>query len=270
MKADRHVHTPFCPHGSADSFDEYIMHAIELGLKEITFTEHAPLPHGFEDPTPDKDSGMDTSQLLNYFQELRILKERYQNQILIKSGLEVDFIEGYESETKDFLNEIGEFLDDGILSVHFIKHDSEWHCIDFSDRTFGDIAAQLGSVDALYEKYYDTLEKSINADLGLYKPKRIGHITLARKFQHRYPPFENHDSKVYRILDLIKEKGYELDYNGAGSVKPLCGEPYPAAPFAKRALELGIPLIFGSDAHQAKDLGQGFETLIPEYRAAIK
>jgi histidinol-phosphatase (PHP family) len=64
---------------------------------------------------------------------------------------------------------------------------------------------------------------------------------------------------------MIKDQRYELDYNGAGLVKPLCGEPYPPERFAKRAIDLGIPLIYGSDAHQAKDLGQGHQALIAGY-----
>ena len=43
MKTDSHVHSPFCPHGSKDSFVEYIERGIKLGLQEITFTEHAVL-----------------------------------------------------------------------------------------------------------------------------------------------------------------------------------------------------------------------------------
>jgi len=37
---DGHVHSPYCPHGSKDSFELYIESALKLGLKEITFTEH--------------------------------------------------------------------------------------------------------------------------------------------------------------------------------------------------------------------------------------
>ena len=55
MKKDGHVHTPFCPHGSKDHFEEYIEKALALGFKEISFTEHAPLPEGFIDTTPTKE-----------------------------------------------------------------------------------------------------------------------------------------------------------------------------------------------------------------------
>lgn len=262
MKTDNHVHSPYCPHGSTDTFVEYINKGISLGLKEITFTEHAPLPKGFIDPTPEKDSGMDAALLDAYFQELKQLKEQYKDIITIKSGLEVDYIEGYETETKNLLNEVGPLLDDSILSVHFIQHQNKWHCIDFSDDMFAEISAELGSVDAIYAKYYDTLEKSIEADLGIYKPKRIGHMTLVHKFQHRFQPSKSFDDRVYQILEKIHQNHYQLDYNGAGVVKPLCREPYPPERFAKRAKELGIPLLYGSDAHAVNGLGQGYESLI--------
>ncbi|WP_110927232.1 histidinol-phosphatase HisJ [Bacillus massiliglaciei] len=265
MKADNHIHTPFCPHGSSDSFQEYIQRGIELGLEEMTFTEHAPLPETFIDPTPDKDSGMDPDALPAYFKELQAIKQQYWGKMNIRIGLEIDFIEGYEEETVRFLNENGPFLDDAILSVHFIRHEDQWHCIDFHEDTFHTIANKMGSVDAVYQKYFDTLEKSIVTDLGLYKPKRIGHITLAHKFQKKYPPAEAFDRRIYHILDLIRKHEYELDYNGAGAVKPLCREPYPPERFAKYALQLGIPLRYGSDAHQAKGLGQGFSSLIPGF-----
>ena len=264
MKNDSHVHSPYCPHGSSDSFEDYIEQAIMLGIEELTFTEHAPLPEGFVDPTPDRDSGMERGLLLDYFQELASLKKKYKEKIIIKAGLEVDYIEGFEVETKKFLNQVGQYLDDSILSVHFIRSENEWHCIDFSDEVFESIATRSGSVDAVYASYYDTLEKSIAADLGSFKPKRIGHITLIHKFQQRFLPKENYDQKLYSILDKMSNQGYELDYNGAGAIKPLCLEPYPPERFIKYALKLGIPLRYGSDAHQAKDLGQGYDACLAE------
>ncbi len=264
MKNDSHVHSPYCPHGSDDSFEEYIERAIFLKIEEITFTEHAPLPEGFIDPTPDRDSGMDPGHLLDYFQKIASLKEKYKEKITIKTGLEVDYIEGFEAETKRFLNQYGNYLDDSILSVHFIRYENEWHCIDFSDEMFKSIANRLGSIDAVYSSYYDTLEKSVAADLGIFKPKRIGHVTLIHKFQQRFSPKENYDQKLYSILDIMGKQGYELDYNGAGAIKPLCLEPYPPERFVKYALQIGIPLRYGSDAHQAKDLGQGYDACLEE------
>ena len=83
MKRDGHIHTPFCPHGSTDSIEEYVEKSIASGFKEITFTEHAPLPENFVDPTPDKDSGMNPVHLIDYFKQLQCAKEQYQSQIKI-------------------------------------------------------------------------------------------------------------------------------------------------------------------------------------------
>jgi histidinol-phosphatase (PHP family) len=262
MKSDSHIHSPFCPHGSNDRFEDYIKRALQLGLREMTFTEHAPLPAEFLDPTPDQDSGMNPVHLMDYIEELSLLKDSYKNQILIKIGLEVDFIEGFENETKTLLDQIGPYLDDSILSVHFIKIHKNYHCIDFSPDMFADIAKKAGSVDEVYERYFTAVEKSIAANLGKYKPRRIGHLTLVHKFQHQFPSTRSFDQRIYELLDQIQANEYELDYNGAGQVKPLCKEPYPPERFAKYAQQKGIPLIYGSDAHQAADLGQGYEALL--------
>lgn len=262
LKKDGHVHTPFCPHGSKDHFEEYIEKALALGFKEISFTEHAPLPEGFIDTTPTKDSSISFSELDHYFEEIARVKKRYEGQIQINAGLEVDYIEGFESEIKETLNQIGPKLDDAILSVHFLKHEQKYECLDYSPQVFSEMIHVYGSVQKIYQKYYETLQLSIQADLGFYKPKRIGHITLVHKFQNRFPFDGDERTPLLRILKEIKEKGYSLDYNGAGTAKPLCREPYPPNWVIEEALQLNIPLVYGSDAHQAKEIGQAFEQLL--------
>ncbi len=260
-KVDGHIHTPFCPHGSNDTFDQYIQRAISLNYTQITFTEHAPLPHGFIDTTPDKDSGMKESDLLAYFEELASLKEKYKNKISILSGLEVDYIEGYEKETTEFLNKYGSFLDDSILSVHFLVHNGKWDCLDFSPETFHSMINYYGSVDSIYERYYQTVLSSIQSDLGPYKPKRIGHMTLVKKFQKLYPPTKDFSVEIQSILKEIATNKLELDYNGAGLIKPYCGESYPPEDIIKQAHSLNIQTVYGSDAHHANGLDQGRDSL---------
>ncbi|MGJ7920411.1 histidinol-phosphatase HisJ [Neobacillus sp. LXY-4] len=261
MLKDGHIHSPYCPHGTKDSFKEYVEKAITLGFKEISFTEHAPLPSGFIDTTPTQDSGMQMDELQSYFHDISIIQNEYHRHIKINCGLEVDYIEGYEVEIKDFLTSFGPQLDDAILSVHFLKHDNGYDCMDYSPEVFGQMVTIYGSIDALYKKYYDTLLKSVNADLGPFKPKRIGHITLAQKFKKRFPTESRFELEVDNLLLAIKEKGYQLDYNGAGCAKPLCREPYPPLWIIKKAIALDIPLVYGSDAHQVKELAQGIDQM---------
>ncbi len=259
---DGHIHSPFCPHGSTDLFEDYVKAAIQFGYKGMTFTEHAPLPQNFHDPVPNQDSGMKWEVLENYFENIQQLKHKFKGKIEINCGLEVDFIEGYEEETRQFLNTVGPQLDDAILSVHFLKDGTNYTCLDYSPETFEQLIASLGSVDKVHKKYYETLLKSVHADLGKYKPTRIGHITLANKFQKKHPSKSSFFSEISTLLDAIKGKGFSLDYNGAGTVKPLCGEPYPTDWVIREAIKREIPLVYGSDAHSAKGIGQGAERLI--------
>ncbi|OLN22691.1 histidinol phosphatase [Domibacillus antri] len=259
MFRDGHIHTSFCPHGSKDTLDYYIERAIEHGFTDITFTEHAPLPANFTDPAPERDSAMEWTELENYLHMVEAAKKRYKSSIRIRTGLEIDFIEGFETDTADLLNQYGPHLDDSILSVHFLRHAGRYYCVDFSEEEFGAIVGKVGSVESVYKLYYDTLLQSVEADLGAFKPERIGHITLVHKFQLMYPCSQSFDDNITAILQAVKKYNYSLDYNGAGMVKPLCLETYPPLNIARAAHSLGIPLVYGSDAHAAAGIGQGFD-----------
>ena len=250
---DGHVHTKYCPHGSDDKIEDYIEEAIKAKLDEISFTEHLPLPENFTDPSPLKDSAMKLEEMESYLKEGKKLKEKYKDEIKVNIGVEVDYIEGYESETKCLLNKYGEYLDDGILSVHMIKGNNGCYCVDFSEKEFKKIIDDLGSLEKVYNKYYDTLIMALKSDLGPYKPKRIGHLNLVRKFNKEFPyNYEKHISKIEEILDLIKEKGYELDFNIAGLRKKECNEFYIEGKVLEMAIEKGIPMVLGSDSHSSK------------------
>ncbi|WP_281658332.1 histidinol-phosphatase HisJ [Halobacillus sp. Cin3] len=258
---DGHIHTPYCPHGSKDSLESYIENAIKAGYSALTFTEHAPLPDSFTDPAPAKDSSMTIEDLENYLADLGGLQKKYEKDLTILKGLEVDYIEGYEKETASFLDTYGPELDDSILSVHFLKGNKAWYCIDYSPEMFEEAAADFGSIETLYRAYYDVLAESVQAPLGSYKPKRIGHMTLVRKFQRLYPGPEEWSSRASHFLTLVREHGFELDYNGAGMKKNHCKETYPPLAIAREASSMGIPLIYGSDAHTASALKQGWEAV---------
>ncbi|NHM30612.1 histidinol-phosphatase HisJ [Neobacillus terrae] len=265
VKKDGHIHTPYCPHGTKDSFEEYIEKAISMGFEEISFTEHAPLPYGFIDTVPEKDSAMDIKDLEGYFEDIEKLKERYSGKIRINCGLEVDFIEGFEEETKSLLNYAGNGIDDAVLSVHFLKHGKDYQCLDYSPALFESMIREHGSIDLLYKNYFRTVLASVMADIGPFKPKRLGHITLIRKFHKKFPQSEQYRNEIFAILLAMKKHNCELDYNGAGTAKPLCREPYPPEWIVREALRLNIPLVYGSDAHQSKDLGQGLEEMIAPF-----
>ena len=249
---DGHIHTPYCPHGTDDKFEQYVEKAIKVGLDEISFTEHFPLPKGFTDPAPDNDSSIKLEQLKSYINDVNKLKDRYKDKIKINVGAEVDYVEGFEKEIKSLLDEYGKYLEDGILSVHMIKIEDEYYCMDFSSEEFEKIVNLLGSIESVYNLYYDTLIKAVNADLGEYKPKRIGHLNLVRKYNKKFPYDYSKNKKLEELVKLISEKEYELDYNVAGLFKEDCGETYISGYLAELIKQYNIKLVLGSDSHSAK------------------
>ena len=249
---DGHIHTPYCPHGTDDKFEQYVEKAIKVGLDEISFTEHFPLPKGFTDPAPDNDSSIKLGQLKNYINDVNKLKDRYKDKIKINVGAEVDYVEGFEKEIKSLLDEYGKYLEDGILSVHMIKIEDEYYCMDFSSEEFEKIVNLLGSVESVYNLYYETLIKAINSDLGKYKPKRIGHLNLVRKYNKKFPYDYSNNKKLKELVKLISDRGYELDYNIAGLFKEDCGETYISGYLAELIKQYNIKLVLGSDSHSAK------------------
>lgn len=263
MYYDGHVHTPFCPHGSSDTLEMYIERAISLGIKGITFTEHAPLPKNFIDPAPTKDSAMFYEDLGAYFDQVNKLKNYYKKEITINTGLEIDYIDGFEQETSQFLREVWPELDDAILSVHFLEIEGNYYCMDYDENVFKDMVERSGGLSAVYSHYFQTVNQSILHSFGKFQPNRIGHITLAKKFQTYFPADFSYEDQIYEILKNMSERNMSLDYNGAGAVKPYCLEPYPPDWVIKEAQKRKIPLVYGSDAHSAKGLGQGLDQFVP-------
>ena len=257
IERDGHVHSPYCPHGSNDSFEKYITEAITKGIKEITFTEHLMFPKEIVDEEFYKTCAPDEKALECYFKEIDNIKVNYKDKIKVNTGLEVDYIEGYEEELRESLNKYGRRLDDGILSVHFLKVEDKFYAVDGLE-SFEDLLKSVGTLSKVYDLYFDTLIKAIKSDLGEFKPRRIGHPTLVRIFNKKYPYNYENNKKIDEFLQAIKEANYEIDVNTAGLRKPYCGEVYPSGYFFNKAKELGIDMVFGSDSHKAEDIAANF------------
>lgn len=257
LTRDGHVHSPFCPHGCDDEFEMYIEKAIEKGLTEITFTEHMPLPLD-KDPSPRNNSAMKIEDVEPYLKAMREVKDKYKSKIKINVGFEVDYIEGREKEIEEMLNKYGSYIDDAILSVHVLKYEDELYAIGSGVENLMKLVDKLGGMDKVYELYYETMLKSVQCNLGKYKPKRIGHPTLVRKYRTDLPN-EKYDFKlVEKVVKEIKKKGYEIDVNTSGIRKEKCKEIYPSGIFMELSLKYNVSMVLGSDSHSHKEVGLYF------------
>lgn len=255
---DGHIHSPYCPHGTSDKLKEYVDKALEMGLEEISFTEHMPLPKCFIDEKIILESSPTEEMFNKYLMEVEDIKKRYKSKIKINIGAEVDYIEGLEKQTRTLLYKYGMDIEDSILSVHFLKINEKYYCIDYSKEAFKEIVDILGSVEKLYDKYFETLLKSIRADIGIFKPKRIGHSTLVRIFNKEYPFEYKNKELLEEIVKEMKDRNYEIDHNTAGLRKQYCKEEYPSGILMELIKKYNIPKVYGSDAHTAIDVGSAF------------
>ena len=255
MRIDGHVHSHFCPHGTDAQMEAYVKKAIGLGLEAITFTEHAPLPEGFTDPVPEQDSAMRAEDVPAYLAEGRRLAQQYKGQIDVRTGFEIDYIEGYEKETEAFLAANKETIPYSILSVHFLKLEDGYFCLDYSADLFEAKAKELGA-ETLYRMYERTLRQAVNRPFDDLTPPVLGHVNLIHKFRKRVKAEDPIDWES--LLRQVEVNDYTLDYNLAGIDKEDYGEAYPDADILKIARLYSIPLQTGSDAHNPDDVGRHF------------
>ena len=270
LKKDGHTHTEFCPHGSGEDVEQLIQKAIELGFTEYSITEHNPLPKRFMDEAAGTreaivTGGMNIHEVEMYLKKMHHLKDKYKSEIKINVGFEVDYLPGFENWTIDFLNEYGKQIDDSILSLHFQSGVGGYRSIDFSPEDFGSgLIQHYGSFQKAQENYFSVYLEMVESDLGLFKPKRMGHLTLCQKFQTYFEreATDLSDTSFFlidQILDRVKEKDYELDFNTAGLFKEYCGEAYPPARVMNKVKEKGVKFVYGSDSHSLNDVGRGYD-----------
>ncbi len=276
IKKDGHTHTRFSHHGSNESLDDYIERAISLGFTEYVVTEHAPLPtaflNHFTGPSEARHgSAMLRTELPVYQKEVKRVQLKYVNQIDIKSGFELDYLENYESELRQFIITQADWLDELVISVHFLpNHDKLVAPIDFDPETLVKYFPEIERTpQVLFENYFNTIQKSVRfaATLPNDFVIRIGHMTLIRKYQKYFnlPKFDdNNQLLIDDLLRQIKDNHFQLDFNTAGLSKPYNGETYPTADIVKKARNLGIELVYGSDAHETGVVGQFYNVITPD------
>ncbi len=242
--ADYHIHTTLCNHANG-AMKTYVKQAISLGLCEMGFADHNPLPAQFNNPYR-----MLTEELNNYLDIINDLRQQFP-QIKIRAGIELDYIENAADFLDNFVSENN--FDYVIGSVHYLKSDSNYQLTYLNDFSLDDPAQ-------LFNKYFDQLERAIATrwfDI-------IGHFDLPRRFWGDM----NREliERAGKILEQIKHYDLCLEVNTSGFRTKNVEEPFPSLTLLQMAYDLDIPLTLGSDAHQPKDVGSHFQ----ETKALLK
>ncbi len=245
MSVDYHVHTFMCGHASGTP-DEYIQRAISSGLREIGFSDHAPLPDGLREGVT-----MRQDEVERYIGMIDDLRREYHGKIVIRIGLEIDF-PLHPSLERRFLTDTR--LDYSIGSCHIL---GDWmfdnpECID---------EYRIRDIDEIYAEYYDILEQLVRSRHFSI----VGHLDLVKKFGYR--PKRDFTRTIEKIIELISRDNLTVEINTAGLRNPV-GEIYPADWIIQRLFDADVPVTLSSDAHRPEDIASGFSVAIEKIRAA--
>jgi len=225
---DYHVHA--LAHGEYEAdqawLSAFVDQACRMGIIEMGFSDHDEFMAGLD---------------LNLFQKLKI--ERQQD-IVLRLGIEIDYIPGMEKEIAGKLSQAD--FDYSIGSVHYIDgwaFDHPDYKQGYDDR----------DIDDIFFRYAQILTQMVSSRMF----DIVGHIDLVKIWGHR-PQQKKAGDYFFPVLQEIKRTGMVVEINSAGLRKPV-GELYPSSDLLAMLYDLNIPITLGSDAHHPQQMGEGLE-----------
>lgn len=233
LPADYHTHTPLCRHATGEPV-ELAAQAVRVGVTELGFSDHSPMPQDNFD-----DWRMKASELDLYVEKVEQARRAFPD-LSIKLGLEVDYLPGYEDWIRDLASRYD--WDYFIGSVHYISPPwaidnpnqmSEWKTRDPME---------------VWSGYFERLTMAAESKLF----DIIGHADLCKKFC--FYPKEDCTPLFTRFLDSAHRHNIAIELNTAGLRKD-CKEIYPSPTIVRLAKVAGVPITFGSDAHAPGEVG---------------
>jgi histidinol-phosphatase (PHP family) len=246
LPADYHTHTPLCRHATGEPV-ELAAQAVRLGLREIGFSDHNPMPRDDFDDWRMRAGDLDT-----YVAQVEKARRAFPD-LVIKLALEVDYIPGYEDWVRDLARRHPwDYL---IGSVHYV---SESWAIDNPHRL-----SEWKGRDPweVWSAYFERL--TMAAGSGLFDI--IGHADLCKKFC--FYPKQDCTPLFTRFLEAAKRHDVAMELNTAGLRKD-CQEIYPSPAIVKLAAQTGVPITFASDAHAPAEVGLNFADAVALARSA--
>jgi histidinol-phosphatase (PHP family) len=233
LPADYHMHTPLCRHAVGEPI-EYAARAVAVGLSEIGFTDHSPMRRD------DFDNWrMRADQLDEYVEKVRRAQREFPS-LIIRLGLEVDFLPGHE----DWIRELAARhpWDYFIGSVHYVS--DSWD-VDNPEKL-----SKWKERDAfeVWSIYFERLTMAAESKLF----EIIGHADLPKKFG--FIPKQDCTPLFEKFLAAAKKADVAIELNSAGLRKD-CKEIYPSPKLLQLAHRMGVPIAFGSDAHAPGEVG---------------
>lgn len=245
MLVDYHMHTYLCKHANGTP-EQYVNHAKKMGLGEIGFSDHMPMP-----PVYDLENRMEEWQFPEYLKLVEKAREAAAG-FPVRLGIEGDYVPEFTEYVREFTANYN--LDYVLGSVHYI---GSWG---FDNPKYLDEFGRRSLEDA-YKEYFHLVIQAAESRLF----DIISHFDLVKKFGHK--PRRGYSDLAREALTAIKDNDLAIEINTSGFRKPV-KEAYPSLEVLKIAGALEVPVTLGSDSHVPEDVGRDFDRIIPWLREA--
>lgn len=192
---DLHMHTTYCD--GMDTAEDMIISAIDKGLRVVGLSGHSFTPH-------DTSYCMSREGTMRYIEEVKALREKYQDSIRVLLGLELDFYADTDTSPFDYLIGSAHYLFTGAAAAERsrilaersgedrsatdaallkLRKGIDWTDVDSEPYDLTAFAKTHGmSMTEIAELYYETAGGVVSqTDCDI-----IGHFDLLTKFNERY------------------------------------------------------------------------------------
>ena len=245
MKKDYHIHAMVLK--DSVRAEQFIQQAIERGFGEICITDHMPVSvSSASDRIP---SGM----VKNYCESVRALARKFEDRISIRLGIEVDYHPSLTAEIEDVLGQ-GDF--DYVLGpshLHIFK--GVYASESVSRNQYASLMLE-NTVRAAQSGYFNAI-----AHMDMYRWIFTWSGSRPSLIDDGFSE-EKHADEIEAALLAIRNNGLFLEINphfaeSTGNLE----NTYPSMSILQKALDLGLRISYGSDAHHPESVGALWEEL---------
>lgn len=239
-----HSHTTFCD--GANTAEEMVLKAIELGMGEIGFSGHSYLPF-------DDEWTMNPEEAKQYRETIKSLRDAYAERISVRLGIEQDYCSPTD-ELSEYEYVIG--------GVHCLFKDDYYISVDLDRETQekGIKEAYGGDVYAFVDDYFDTVADIYNKT----KCDIIAHFDLLSKYVEKgsviNPDNERYKAAEDRAIEALLKTPAVFEVNTGAMSRGYRTEPYPSLRILKKLADAKAPVILSSDTHSVETIDYGMET----------
>ena len=228
-----HTHSTFCD--GKNSPEEIVNRAIALGMDEIGFSSHSEY----------------CAKPEAYRQAINELKEKYEDKISIKLGIEYDYFSDIDTTPYDYV----------IGGVHYLEVGGQKFPLDHAKELFLPLADKYygGDFYSLCEHYYETVSKiyeKTGCDI-------VAHFDLITKFNEDDTIFDTTHPRYVKAakeaLDVLTKKPVIFEINTGAIARGYRTSAYPAQNLLDIILKSGCDTILSSDCHNMDFLTESFD-----------